>query len=219
MKTLEIVGASEAGRERASTTIASPIGTIELIAAPEALVEVRLPGSRAEDGPVDRSGDSGAASGRVSGPSFEGPSADVPAETAPARRDMQEPDVPAETSSSPPLSVLDRAVRELRAYFRGDLREFTVPVALSGTRFQEQVWRGLLSIPYGERRSYGWLAEEIGRPTASRAVGAANGCNPVPIVVPCHRVIGADGSLVGYGGGLETKRWLLSHEAAQVELF
>lgn len=189
MKTFEIVGASEIGRERASITIASPIGPVELIAAPEALVEVRLPGSS------------------------------VPAETSPSRPDMQEPGVPAETSSAPPGSVLDRAVRELRAYFRGELREFTVPVALSGTPFQERVWRGLLSIPYGERRSYGWLAEEIGRPTASRAVGAANGCNPVPLVVPCHRVIGADGSLVGYGGGLETKRWLLSHEAAQAELF
>ena len=120
--------------------------------------------------------------------------------------------------------VLDEAVGQMKAYFAGELRSFTIPVAFSGspfegTPFQTDVWRGLLKIPYGESRSYAWLAESIGRPGAYRAVGAANGRNPLAIVVPCHRVIGADGSLTGYGGGLEAKQWLLDHEAAQVDLF
>ncbi len=89
-------------------------------------------------------------------------------------------------------------------------------VATAGTPFQRQVWRALREIPPSVSRSYGQLAAQIGRPSASRAVGAANGSNPVAIVVPCHRVIGADGSLTGYGGGMERKRWLLDHEAAQV---
>jgi methylated-DNA-[protein]-cysteine S-methyltransferase len=101
----------------------------------------------------------------------------------------------------------------LQAYFAGDLRRFCLPLELAGTPFQRRVWAWLETIPYGETRSYRQVAEAIGLPHAVRAVGAANGANPAPIVVPCHRVIGAGGKLVGYGGGLELKRRLLSFEA------
>jgi len=103
-------------------------------------------------------------------------------------------------------------VRQLRAYFAGDLTRFDLPLRFAGTEFQNRVWRALTDIPYGETLSYGDLAQRIGKPTASRAVGAANGANPLPIVVPCHRVIGADRSLTGFGGGVEVKRFLLDHE-------
>ncbi|MEO9180159.1 MAG: methylated-DNA--[protein]-cysteine S-methyltransferase [Acidimicrobiales bacterium] len=102
---------------------------------------------------------------------------------------------------------------QLNAYFSGNLTAFDVPMNFSGTDFQCSVWRQLSSIPYGETISYGELARRIGNPNASRAVGLANGRNPISIIVPCHRVIGANGSLTGYGGGLERKAWLLEHEA------
>jgi methylated-DNA-[protein]-cysteine S-methyltransferase len=106
------------------------------------------------------------------------------------------------------------AVREqLGAYFAGELEVFDLRLAPAGTAFQLRVWQELQRIPLGETISYGELAERIGNPRTMRAVGLANGRNPISIVVPCHRVIGADGSLVGYGGGLERKRWLLEHEA------
>jgi methylated-DNA-[protein]-cysteine S-methyltransferase len=101
---------------------------------------------------------------------------------------------------------------QLRAYFAGRRTEFDLPLALAGTPFQRRVWAQLLQIPYGETVSYGELAQRIGQPTAARAVGLANGRNPVSIIVPCHRVIGADGSLTGYGGGMERKRHLLAFE-------
>ncbi|GLZ53875.1 methylated-DNA--[protein]-cysteine S-methyltransferase [Actinomycetospora sp. NBRC 106378] len=104
------------------------------------------------------------------------------------------------------------AREELAAYFAGELRAFTVDVVLRGTEFQSRVWAGLRTIPFGETWTYGELAEAIGAPTAVRAVGLANGKNPVSIVVPCHRVIGASGSLTGYGGGMERKRALLDLE-------
>lgn len=104
---------------------------------------------------------------------------------------------------------------ELAAYFAGTLPggAFTVPLDLRGTAFQLEVWNALVAIPYGMRTSYGELARRVERPAAVRAVGAANGANPIAIVVPCHRVVAADGSLHGYGGGLERKAWLLRHEA------
>jgi methylated-DNA-[protein]-cysteine S-methyltransferase len=106
------------------------------------------------------------------------------------------------------------AVREqLDAYFAGELETFDLRLAPAGTAFQLRVWEELTRIPFGETISYGELAGRLGEPRAVRAVGLANGRNPISIVVPCHRVIGADGSLVGYGGGLERKRWLLEHEA------
>ena len=101
---------------------------------------------------------------------------------------------------------------QLEAYWRGELREFDVPLAVQGTAFQQKVWAALRRIPYGQTWSYGQLALEIGQPTASRAVGMANGRNPVGIVVPCHRVIGSTGTMVGYGGGLDRKRYLLALE-------
>ena len=105
------------------------------------------------------------------------------------------------------------ARQQLDAYFEGDLQYFDLPLHMAGTPFQKQVWQGLLTIPYGTTISYAELARRIGRPGASRAVGAANGRNPIGIIVPCHRVIGADGTLTGYGGGLDRKEWLISHEA------
>jgi methylated-DNA-[protein]-cysteine S-methyltransferase len=106
------------------------------------------------------------------------------------------------------------AVRDgLAGYFAGDLAALrTVPWTIGGTAFQHQIWRALVEIQPGEATTYARLAERLGRPSAVRAVGAANGANPIAIVVPCHRVIGADGSLTGYGGGVERKRWLLAHE-------
>jgi methylated-DNA-[protein]-cysteine S-methyltransferase len=104
------------------------------------------------------------------------------------------------------------AARQLDAYFAGQLTEFDLPLALAGTDFQRKVWAGLRAIPYGQTVSYGELARRIGSPAASRAVGLANGRNPVAIVVPCHRVIGSDGSMTGYGGGLDRKRFLLALE-------
>lgn len=108
------------------------------------------------------------------------------------------------------------ARRALQAYFDGDLEAIAgLPTATNGTDFQRLVWAALRRIPVGQTVSYGALADRIGRPTAMRAVGLANGSNPISVVVPCHRVIGADASLTGYGGGLERKRWLLAHENAR----
>lgn len=114
---------------------------------------------------------------------------------------------------------LERAFEQLRAYFEGELHEFDLPLAAEGTAFRKAVWNELINIPYGETISYGELARRIRAPAASRAVGAANGANPLPIVVPCHRVIGASGKLTGFGGGLPTKQWLLEHERRQRSLF
>lgn len=105
---------------------------------------------------------------------------------------------------------------QLAAYFAGELRDFDVPLRLAGTPFQQRVWAALREIPYGETWSYGRLAGHLASPGASRAVGLANGKNPIGIVVPCHRVVGANGKLVGYGGGLDRKRWLLDHERAHL---
>jgi methylated-DNA-[protein]-cysteine S-methyltransferase len=107
---------------------------------------------------------------------------------------------------------LAATARQLDEYFAGKRREFDLPLRFDGTVFQRRVWQELTEIRYGETWSYGQLACRIGNPSASRAVGLANGRNPISILVPCHRVIGADGSLTGYGGGLERKRWLLAHE-------
>jgi methylated-DNA-[protein]-cysteine S-methyltransferase len=115
------------------------------------------------------------------------------------------------------------AVEQLEAYFAGDRTEFDLDLHLVGTAFQRRVWEALLTIPYGETRSYGEIARLVGSPTAFRAVGLANGHNPIGIIVPCHRVIGSNGSLTGYGGGLDRKRSLLDfemmHNAAAPPLF
>ncbi|MDE2196162.1 MAG: methylated-DNA--[protein]-cysteine S-methyltransferase [Gammaproteobacteria bacterium] len=112
-----------------------------------------------------------------------------------------------------------QVMAQLAAYFAGRRRAFDVPLAPAGTPFQLKVWRALQTIPYGETWSYGELARRIRKPTASRAVGAANGDNPIAIIVPCHRVIGADGSLTGYGGGLRIKQQLLELESGERSLF
>jgi methylated-DNA-[protein]-cysteine S-methyltransferase len=113
---------------------------------------------------------------------------------------------------SPDPRAFDDAVEQLVAYFAGELTDFDIELELRGTEFQRRVWKALLTIPYGETRSYGEIAEQIGAPGSARAVGWANGRNPIAIVVPCHRVIGANGSLTGYGGGLDRKRTLLGLE-------
>ena len=110
------------------------------------------------------------------------------------------------------LPVLMQTKRELDAYFLGKLRAFTVPLTPQGTEFQKRAWIALTKIPYGETRSYGQQAHLIGQPSAVRAIGAANGKNPIGIIVPCHRVIGANGSLTGYAGGLHNKEFLLKLE-------
>jgi methylated-DNA-[protein]-cysteine S-methyltransferase len=114
--------------------------------------------------------------------------------------------------------LLEEASGQLRAYFTGERREFDLPLAPDGSDFQHRVWKALRQIPYAETISYLELARRLGDPRAVRAVGSANGRNPISIIIPCHRVIGADGSLVGYGGGLERKRWLLRHESAYAPL-
>ena len=118
---------------------------------------------------------------------------------------------------------LQNAVNQLNAYFAGDLREFDLPLKLAGTPFQLAVWRALQDIPYGQTTSYGELARRVGTPKGSRAVGLANGSNPIAIVVPCHRVIGSNGKLTGYGGGLDNKQTLLAlerqHAGAQAALY
>ena len=118
----------------------------------------------------------------------------------------------------PDRGRLADAAKQLRAYFAGTLRAFDVPVAPQGTPFQQKVWQALLDIPYGETTSYGAIAKGLGKPNAMRAVGLANGSNPIAIIIPCHRVIGANGSLVGYGGGLPIKQALLALEKGQRRL-
>ena len=147
-----------------ATNLATPLGSLQLVARDGLLERIAFPGTHVA---------------RL-------PAADVP--------------------------VLSLAAAQLGDYFAGRRRAFDLPLAAAGTAFQEAVWAALGSIPFGETRSYGDLARALGRPRAVRAVGAANGRNPLPIVVPCHRVIGADGSLTGYAGGMARKRWLLELE-------
>ncbi|MBN2874730.1 MAG: methylated-DNA--[protein]-cysteine S-methyltransferase [Spirochaetales bacterium] len=130
----------------------------------------------------------------------------IEAQIATLRRTSRLPIAPGDNS------LLQETSRQLSRYFGGALRTFTIPFALPGSPFQERVWKALLSIPYGETRSYGDIAKTIGSPGASRAVGAANSVNRIAIIVPCHRVVNADGSPGGYGGGLERKQALLDME-------
>lgn len=120
--------------------------------------------------------------------------------------------IPAGTERATP--ILKRAAKQLAEYFAGKRTAFDLALAPEGTAFQRRVWDALLEIPYGETTNYGTIAQRIGRPAASRAVGAANGRNPIAIIIPCHRVIGANGSLTGFGGGLPAKTFLLTHERA-----
>jgi methylated-DNA-[protein]-cysteine S-methyltransferase len=115
-----------------------------------------------------------------------------------------------------PNPIVEKALQQVTEYFLGTRREFDLRIAIQGTNFQQSVWQQLLSVPYGHTASYQNIANAVDKPRAVRAVGAANGRNPISIVVPCHRVIGSDGSLTGYGGGLWRKEWLLKHESVWV---
>jgi len=126
--------------------------------------------------------------------------------------------VPVSPEWTEDASVFQRAITQLREYFAGRRKTFDLALSPNGTDFQQEVWRELRSIPYGETVSYMQLAKRIGRPKAVRAVGAANGANPIPIIIPCHRVIGNDGSLTGFGGGLPLKKRLLELESRQLAL-
>jgi methylated-DNA-[protein]-cysteine S-methyltransferase len=136
----------------------------------------------------------------------------------PHRVRLGEP-IPESTSGHQPHPVLVQTERQLNEYFAGRRKEFSLPLDIRGTPFQKHVWEALLAIPFGETRSYGQLAKQLGKPRATRAVGAANGRNPIPIIVPCHRVIGSSGRLTGFGGGLETKALLLRLEKKGDTLF
>lgn len=114
--------------------------------------------------------------------------------------------------------IIDHTRRQLDAYFAGKRTEFDLPLGADGTDFQKKVWKALTRIPYGQTRSYGEIAAKVGAPQASRAVGAANGRNPIPVIVPCHRVIGANGALTGFGGGMDRKRFLLALEGREADL-
>jgi methylated-DNA-[protein]-cysteine S-methyltransferase len=129
-----------------------------------------------------------------------------------------EPDWVEDDGRGPAGELLDHARRQLAEYFAGTRTTFDVPLGAAGTAFQRRVWDALLDIPYGTTLSYSELARRLGDQRATRAVGAANGRNPIPIIVPCHRVVGAHGELTGFGGGLDRKRWLLEHEGALLPL-
>ena len=121
--------------------------------------------------------------------------------------------LPGDTAlKEPTTALLTAAAKQLEGYFTGTLQTFNLPLVPAGTAFQQQVWQALLQIPFGETRSYQQIANAIGNPKAVRAVGMANSRNPVAIMIPCHRVIGANGQLTGYAGGLDKKAWLLQHE-------
>lgn len=123
----------------------------------------------------------------------------------------------ADVSASCKNALLEKAASELKGYFAGELRSMSVPLAPQGTPFQQRVWQALKTIPYGETRAYSQIAQMIGSPKACRAVGMANNKNPIMILIPCHRVIGKDGSLTGYAGGLDKKRFLLELEKSRAE--
>ena len=128
------------------------------------------------------------------------------------RRKLSSQWLPDDGKSGHASTVLGQTRKQLAAYFAGALTTFDVPLVFAGTEFQERVWNALRGIAFGKSTSYGALAKEIGSPSAPRAVGAANGRNPIPIIVPCHRVVGSTGALTGFGGGMHRKQWLLDHE-------
>ena len=131
----------------------------------------------------------------------------------PLLRASADPTAPPRKTAPIAHPILREAARQLDEYFSGERRDFDLPLDPGGTEFQQRVWNKLCEIPFATTWSYGALAAECGNPNASRAVGAANGKNPIPVIVPCHRVIGSNGALTGFGGGEPTKRWLLDHEA------
>ncbi len=190
----ESSGAAQPHAENQRTgrvAIPTPIGMLTVEGHDGALTGIELPESRAKRGSLGRLSPTGRSS----------------------RSGQMVDSTPPGSKETLPGTVLE-AVRQLEEYFDGDRKEFDLPLELSGSAFQKDVWLLLAQIPYGETVSYGELAMMVGRPTAFRAVGQANGANPIPIVLPCHRVIASGGTLGGYGGGLETKRRLLTLEGA-----
>jgi len=125
-------------------------------------------------------------------------------------------DDPPPVNRQPPTANCEPVIAQLTDYFSGTRKSFDLPLSLHGTPFQLSVWNELLNIPYGETITYAELARRTGKPAAIRAVGAANGANPIPVIVPCHRVIGSNGTLTGYGGGIERKQWLLALEGRRL---
>ena len=194
----------EASREAlASLCVPSPIGELTLVASETGLRELRLASDRVRLGSASPLGQQSqiAPKGRGSGVS--------PDFLPPPREGLEDEGRLAGTEA-----ILERAAAQLQAYFAGTRTVFDLQLDLLGTPFQLGVWQALARIPYGETITYGQLAEAAGRPAAIRAAGTACGANPASIIVPCHRVIGANGSLTGYGGGLEAKRFLLDFEAS-----
>jgi methylated-DNA-[protein]-cysteine S-methyltransferase len=199
------------------TSCDSPVGTLLLTSDGTSLTGVFMDGGSTAD------------CGKDGGRQTEDGRRQAEADPSVARRPSSVVSIPQSAIRNPQWGVpLDcrrdddavpfvEAKRQLAAYFRGDLEEFDLPLAPAGTEFQRRVWQELARIPYGATISYGELARRVGNPKAARAVGLANGRNPVPIVVPCHRVIGSDGRLSGYGGGLGRKEALLALERAVKE--
>jgi len=182
-----------------TTVIDSPVGSLTLTASDKGLQEVLLPaGDTSANGQAAQS---------------------TTAQSTAAESTEQQPaggaDGNAAAEQTPAEAILASAQQQLGEYFAGERRSFDLPLDLSGTEFQLRAWQALASVGYGETASYGEQAERIGRAGAARAIGRANGANPVPIVLPCHRIVGADGSLTGYGGGLRVKEQLLVHEQAR----
>lgn len=173
-----------------SCSITSPLGTLILIASSAALVALTFAPSEANSHPPEG----------------------VPVLPRAHRTSVIEP---VDLEAHP---VLSSVVEQLDLYFAGRLFEFSVPLDLAGTPFQRRAWHALLSVPYAQTASYGQQAARVGQPTAVRAIGLANGKNPISIIVPCHRVIGSNGALTGYGGGVEKKAWLLAHEKAHAKV-
>jgi methylated-DNA-[protein]-cysteine S-methyltransferase len=180
---------ADAGVVLVRRTMATPIGSLDLVAAAAGLRAVLWPG---EDG------------SRV-------PRAVAPSRAAGSARDSA-PGTPSGSDEEAAQAHLARAEAQLAEYFAGKRREFDVPLDPQGTAFQQRAWAVLRTIPFGATMSYGEQAAAMGEPGAARAVGAANGRNPLSIVVPCHRVVAASGSLTGFAGGVDTKAWLLGHE-------
>ena len=185
-----------------TTTLKTPIGVLRVSASERGVTAVHFPaGARRSEAAGARA--AGGAAGRA------------------AERSWGEEVEPADASRAERAAArrhLDEAVRQLEEYFAGAREGFDLDLFMRGTDFEARVWKRLARIPHGETCTYAEIARAAGAPGAARAAGAAIGRNPVPIIVPCHRVIGADGSLTGFGGGMERKRWLLEHESGQGRL-
>jgi len=212
-----------------AATVATPLGDLVLVADDGALVEIRLPGPgqpmprtplppRPFLPPLDRPTRNASGAQRTPMPPLDTParraSGVAPAASGAGETGQTGGPADAGPRARADAAVLAAAERQLEEYFGGRRQAFDLPLRLRGTRFQRDVWEALLQVGYGATTSYSTIAERIGRPGAQRAVGAAVGSNPLAVIVPCHRIVGADGGLTGYGGGLPRKRYLLDLEKA-----